>query len=183
MSDSIVVVDFQSEWPALFAEIGGRLRAELGERALRIDHIGSTAVSGLAAKPVIDIQVSVVDLEPVAIYRASLERAGFAHRADNPDRTKRYFREQPGNRRTHVHVRRAGSFSEQFALLFRDFLRSHPYHAVSYGELKRSLAAQFARPEQRLEYVRAKGPFIWNTIRLADEWAQATAWEPEPSDR
>ncbi len=79
-------------------------------------------------------------------------------------------------------MRRAGSFSEQFALLFREFLRSHPDHAQTYAELKRQLAKEFASRGQRQDYVEAKAPFIWQTIHLADEWAQSTGWEPPPSD-
>jgi GrpB protein len=60
------------------------------------------------------------------------------HRADNPELTKRYFRERPGERRTHIHVRRAGSFSEQFALLFREYLRAHREHAAKYAASSRS---------------------------------------------
>ena len=63
--------------------------------------------------------------------------AGFVFRRENPERTKRYFREPPGVRRTHIHIRRAGSFSEQFALLFRDYLRRHPERADAYVTLKR----------------------------------------------
>jgi GrpB-like predicted nucleotidyltransferase (UPF0157 family) len=90
------------------------LRAALGEVALRIDHIGSTAVAGLAAKPVIDVQVSVAAFEPVEAFKDPLERLSYVYRADNPERTKRYFREAPGSRRTHIHVRRAGAFPGSF---------------------------------------------------------------------
>ena len=183
MAEGVVVVAYDPGWPAVFAEIGARLRAQLGSTALRIDHIGSTAVIGLDAKPVIDIQVSVLSFDPLDAYRVPIERSGFVHRADNPERTKRYFRERPGRRRTHIHVRRAGSFSEQFALLFREFLRAHPRHAAQYGALKLRLASQFPEPEQRHEYVEAKVPFVWQTMYFADEWAQATGWEPPPSDR
>jgi GrpB-like predicted nucleotidyltransferase (UPF0157 family) len=110
----VEIVAYDPAWTARFAELGRDLRAGLGEVALRIDHIGSTAVPGLAAKPIIDIQVSVADFEPLAAYRLPLEQLGYVYRADNPERTKRYFREPPGRRRTHVHVRRAGSFSEQW---------------------------------------------------------------------
>lgn len=182
MSEGIVVVEYDEAWPDRFDQLGTRLRTQLGSVALRIDHIGSTAVPGLAAKAIIDVQISVEALEPVDLYRARLERAGFEHRADNPERTKRYFREQPGHRRTHIHVRRAGSFSEQFALLFRDFLRSHGSSAEEYAELKRSLADRFPHPHQRHDYVEAKAPFIWATLRRADEWAQEIGWEPPPSD-
>jgi GrpB-like predicted nucleotidyltransferase (UPF0157 family) len=182
VAESIVVVQYDAEWPRLFDEIGTLLRPELADIALRIDHIGSTAVPGLDAKPIIDIQISVAALEPIEAYRTPIERVGFVYRADNPERTKRYFREPPGARRTHIHVRRAGSFSEQFALLFRDYLRAHSEQAVKYAELKHSLAARFPRPEQRQEYVAAKVPFTWETMRLADDWAQATGWEPGMSD-
>jgi GrpB-like predicted nucleotidyltransferase (UPF0157 family) len=97
----------------------------------------------LAAKPVIDIQVSVEQLEPAAPFREPLQEFGFTYRADNNDRTKRYFREPPGHPRTHIHVRKAGSFSEQFPLLFRDFLRVHREAAAAgYEAVKRRLAAR-----------------------------------------
>jgi GrpB-like predicted nucleotidyltransferase (UPF0157 family) len=176
----IEIVAYDPAWPARFAELGQELRAGLGEVALRIDHIGSTAVHGLAAKPIIDIQISVVDFEPLAAYRQPLERLGYVYRADNPERTKRYFREPPGRPRTHVHVRRAGSFSEQWALLFRDYLRTHPEAAAEYATLKRRLAIRFR--DDRRAYTDAKGPFLWKVIRKADEWAQAEGWRPGPSD-
>lgn len=182
MREGIVVVPYDAEWPTIFAEIGAHLRQELGQTALRIDHIGSTSVKGLAAKPIIDIQVSVASFEPLDAIRMPIERAGFVYRPDNPERTKRYFRERMGERRTHIHVRRAGSFSEQFALLFREFLRSHPDHAQSYAELKHRLAQEFSLPEQRHDYVDAKVPFIWQLMHLADEWAQSIGWEPPLTD-
>lgn len=182
MSEGIVIVSYDETWPATFAEIGTRLRQELGTIALRIDHVGSTAVPGLAAKPIVDIQISVASFEPLDAYRDPIERAGFVHHPDNPELTKRYFRERPGVRRTHLHVRRAGSFSEQFVLLFREYLRSHPDQAQQYAELKHQLAKEFSTPHQRSDYVDAKTPFIWQTMQQADDWAQSTGWEPPPSD-
>ena len=182
VSKGVVVVAYDPSWPQLFRTAATALRESLGDVALRIDHIGSTAVVGLDAKPIIDIQISLASLEPLGVFKLPIERAGYVHRADNPERTKRYFRERTGERRTHVHVRRAGSFSEQFALLFRDYLRAHPGRARQYAALKHELAARYATPEQRHRYVEAKAPFTWETIRLADHWAQATGWEPPPSD-
>ena len=176
----IEIVAYDPAWPERFAELGRELRGGLGGVALRIDHIGSTAVPGLAAKPIIDIQISVAAFEPLDAFRMPLERLGYVYRADNPERTKRYFREPPGRRRTHVHVRRAGSFSEQWALLFRDYLRVRREVAAEYAALKRRLAAQFR--DDRRGYTRAKGPFLWAIIRRADEWAQAQGWQPGPSD-
>jgi GrpB-like predicted nucleotidyltransferase (UPF0157 family) len=180
MMEAIVIDPYDPDWPVLFVDIGRGLRGTLGLTALRIDHIGSTAVPGLAAKPVIDIQVSVGALEPAGQFRMPLEVAGWTFRDDNADRTKRYFREAPGARRTHLHVRRAGSWSEQFALLFRDYLRATPERAAEYAAHKQALAAQYGA--DREGYTVAKGPFIWATIQLADEWAKATGWLPGPSD-
>ena len=175
-----MIVSYDPAWPGLFAELGRELRVGLGDIALRIDHIGSTSVPGLAAKPVIDVQVSVAAFEPLTAFKQPLERLGYVYRADDPERTKRYFREPPGRRRTHVHVRRAGSFSEQWALLFRDYLRAHRDVAAEYEAVKRRLAVRFR--DDRHAYTNAKVPFMWEVIRRADEWAQAHGWLPGPSD-
>jgi GrpB-like predicted nucleotidyltransferase (UPF0157 family) len=171
---------YDPAWPERFAELGRELRGGLGDVALRIDHIGSTSVPGLAAKPIIDLQVSVAAFDPLEAFRTPLERLGYVYRADNPERTKRYFREPPGRRRTHVHVRRAGSFSEQWALLFRDYLRAHREVADGYAARKRGLAIRFR--DDRHGYTEAKVPVMWEIIRRADEWAQAQGWVPGPSD-
>jgi GrpB-like predicted nucleotidyltransferase (UPF0157 family) len=179
-SQDIEVVQYDERWPSLFRELGGTLRDALGDVALRIDHIGSTAVPGLAAKPIIDVQVSVASFEPFDPVRIPMEGLGFVWRAGNPDRMKRYFREAPGTRRTHIHVRRAGSWSEQYALLFRDYLRTHDGDAARYAALKWDLAERYR--QDRIAYTDAKGPFIWVTMAKADAWAQEVGWEPGPSD-
>lgn len=171
---------YDPAWHRAFAETGAAMRAVLRDVALRIDHIGSTSVSGLAAKPIIDIQISVNSFEPSAAFRRPLEQLGYVYRPQSTERTKRYFRESAGCRRTHVHVRLAGSFSEQFALLFRDFLRSDPGAAKEYEGVKRRLAEQHRT--DRHGYTEAKVPYLWDIIRRADSWAQRTGWTPPPSD-
>ncbi len=180
MGDPIIVVPYNPTWPATFAEHGRTLRSALGLHAVRIDHIGSTAVPGLAAKPIIDIQLSVRALEPMEHYQPALAACGFQWRADNPDRTRRYFRERPGLPRTHLHVRRAGSWGEQFALLFRDYLRCHPEAAERYAQAKQHLAQVYHA--DRAGYVTAKEPIIWAIMQHADRWACTVGWEPPPSD-
>lgn len=175
-----MIVPYDPAWPAIFAELGSSLREALGDTALRIDHIGSTSVPGLAAKPVIDVQISVRSFEPLDAFRLPLEGLGFVFRADNPELTKRYFRERPGNRRTHIHVRRAGSWAEQFALLFRDYMRAHGEDAQRYAELKCRLAEQYG--EDRHGYTEAKAAFLWEIMVKADRWSQEIGWEPSPSD-
>jgi GrpB-like predicted nucleotidyltransferase (UPF0157 family) len=179
-SHIVEIVPYNCQWPEMFKVLGRSLRDVLGDVAIRIDHIGSTAVPGLGAKPIIDVQISVPGLEPLDSYRRPLERLDFAFRADNPDLTKRHFREPPGTRRTHVHVRRSGSWAEQFALLFRDYLRAHANDCERYERFKRELADQHR--ERRRAYTVAKGPFIWKIMGRAVQWSQVVGWEPGPSD-
>jgi GrpB-like predicted nucleotidyltransferase (UPF0157 family) len=180
VGDRVEIVKYDSTWPERFRQLATQLRDALGETAHRIDHIGSTAVPGLDAKPVIDIQVSVADLEPLTAYDRAITSLGYVFRSDNPDRTKRYFRETPGKPRTHIHVRWCGSWAEQFALLFRDFLRAHPAEAERYAALKYDLAARYG--EDREGYTEAKGPFIWELMKDADRWSKAVGWHPAASD-
>lgn len=175
----VEIEPYSGEWPRLFQALGRSLREALGSVAVRIDHIGSTAVPGLGAKPVIDVQISVAAFEPLDAYRRPLERLGFLFRGDNPELTKRYFRESPGMRRTHIHVRRSGSWAEQFALLFRDYLRARADEAKRYERLKRELAGQYR--ERRHAYTEAKAPVIWEIMARADRWSQETGWAPGPS--
>jgi len=178
--EPIEIHEYSEEWPRLFERLGVRLREALGDVAIRIDHIGSTSIKRLAAKPIIDVQISVEQIEPVDPFRIPLEQLGFVWRKDNPERTKRYFREKPGDRRTHIHVRKAGSWSEQFALLFRDYLREHAEDREKYERVKRDLAAKYR--DERIKYTDAKNVVFWEIMFRADRWEKRTGWEPGPSD-
>lgn len=179
-SNSIAIVPYEAGWPQHFRELAREIRRALGDAVLRIDHIGSTSIPGLAAKPIIDIQVSVASFEAFDRLREPMEANGYIWRGGNADLTKRYFRESPGSARTHVHVRIRGSWSEQFALLFRDYLRAHPDVAAEYATIKRDLARQYR--EDRHRYTEAKEPFIWGVMRRASAWSQETGWQVGPSD-
>ena len=98
--EPVEIYEYNPSWKEEFRRIGLRLRNALGDVARRIDHIGSTSIEGLAAKPVIDIQISVRRLEPMTLYLPGMEALGYVWRSDNPERTKRYFREPPQERRT-----------------------------------------------------------------------------------
>jgi GrpB-like predicted nucleotidyltransferase (UPF0157 family) len=167
--DPVLIVPYDVSWPEWFQQLAYPLRQALGPVALRIDHIGSTSIPGLAAKPVIDIQISVADFEPLDAYRLPLEGLGYIFRADNPNLTQRYFREPLGHPRVHIHVMRAGSFGEQFALLFRDYVRTHPDVIAQYAKLKIGLAQRYQLAEERQLYTEAKRPFIWQVIAQADD--------------
>jgi GrpB-like predicted nucleotidyltransferase (UPF0157 family) len=180
-STRIVLMPYNADWRARFLAMGQRLRRALGDDALRIDHEGSTAVPGLVAKPVIDIQVTVASLEPPDRIISALEPIGVSFRGDNPDRTKLLFTgDFRGVGMANVHVRPAGSFGEQFQLLFRDFLRADARARARYGDEKEKLAAN---PWITVdEYAEAKGDVIWAIVRDATRWAAATGWTPGPSD-
>lgn len=180
MTEPILVTPYDPQWAEEFRDIGTRLRQALRDTALRVDHIGSTSVIGLDAKPIIDIQISVSYFEPVQEYLEPLQNIGYVYRRDNPERTKRYFREGKGMRRTHIHVREHGSFGEQFALLFRDYLRVHPDEAKYYATIKYQLKDQFEHERHR--YVEAKEPFIWEIMRRASSWSQQVGWKPGKTD-
>jgi len=178
--EPVVVIPYDPRWPETFRQIATRLRSTLGPTARRIDHVGSTAVPGLDAKPVIDIQVSVATLAPEGPFLTPLETLGYRWHRENPDRTQRFFREPAGADRTHLHVREHGSFDEQLNLLLRDYLRHHPDAAAEYAGVKRSLAEKFRN--DREGYVLAKEPTIWSLLVKAHDWSQHAGWRPGPSD-
>jgi GrpB-like predicted nucleotidyltransferase (UPF0157 family) len=186
----VEIIPYQSNWPEEFREIATRLRRGLGGLVLRIDHIGSTSVPGLAAKDVIDIQITVASLNQELLQAmsalgytkdAGLQRdhppAGW--NGDQIEWEKWYFDAPPGQRRTHTHVRVAGRANQRYALLFRDYLRWHPATAESYAELKRRLAQNLADPQT---YPEVKDPAVDLIYLSAEDWAFTTGWQPGSSD-
>lgn len=174
-ADPIEVVPYDPAWPSRFAAWRARLATELGAAALRIEHVGSTSVPGLAAKPVIDIHVSVADVEAEETYVPAIERAGVAFRS-REDR-HRYFRpagDRP--REVQVHVSQSGSEWERIHLLFRDFLRSDPEVRDAYAALKQGLARRHRF--DRIAYTEAKTGFILDALQRAEAWAAAGGGSP-----
>ena len=183
----IVIVDYRPAWAEEFTALARPLHEALGSLALRIDHIGSTAVPGLAAKDVIDIQVTVHDFSPA--LEAAFGRAGYSrlditqdHRpptATGPERDweKQMYRPPPGTRRVNCHVRRAGSANGRYALLFRDYLRAHPLAAAAYGQAKQALAQH--GPTDWDLYYDVKDPICDILMAGAEDWAAATGWRLE----
>ena len=183
----IVIVEYRPEWPEEFTEVARPIHEALGELALRVDHIGSTAVPGLAAKDIIDVQVTVRDFTPE--LEAAFQRAGYSrlefnrdHRpptATGPDRDweKQMYRPGPGTRRINLHVRRAGSPNGRYALLFRDYLRAHPLAAAAYGQAKVALAKH--DPTDWDLYYDVKDPVCDIIMAGAEDWAASSNWRLE----
>ncbi|MCV0428048.1 MAG: GrpB family protein [Roseibium sp.] len=122
----------------------------------------------------------MAEFDPFDPIVKAMMAIGYLWRSDNPDLAKRYFREQPGSERTHIHIRRSGSWHEQWALLFRDFMRAHPKEKEAYADLKRTLAHRHR--QDRAAYTIGKDDYFWHVIRQADRWATKTGWVPPISD-
>ncbi|MCU1674448.1 MAG: hypothetical protein JWN77_2561 [Frankiales bacterium] len=140
--DEVVVVDYDPDWPRRYEQWRTRLAQAMGTAAVQIEHVGSTSVPGLPAKPIIDIQISVADVEDEDAYVPAIEAAGVQLRSR--DALHRYFRPYPDQPRdVHVHVCAVGSTWEREHLLFRDHLRSSPTARARYAEVKRAAAARW----------------------------------------
>lgn len=169
-SEPLIVVPYDPSWPREFEAERGRIASVLGGSALRIDHQGSTAVRGLAAKPVIDIQISVERLHPIEAYAPRLAQLGYAHRSHPDDAFCPFFHRPSAWPHTHhVHVVAAGGDEERRTLAFRDYLRENDALAREYEELKLRLAPRFdaSDPSSRQAYADAKGEFVDRVTRLA----------------
>ncbi|WP_035699238.1 dephospho-CoA kinase, partial [Glycomyces tenuis] len=184
--EKLQFVESDPAWPRRFEHLAARLRRVMGPSAVRIDHVGSTAVAGLPAKDIIDIQVTVVTLKAVDMLENALGEAGFFGRAafddpkpEQPDVSeweKRFYGyADPGNL-AHVHFRPIDSPGQRFALLFRDWLRAEPQARADYAQEKGMLAAKV---DSATAYADAKEPwFVREAWPRANRWAEQTAWHP-----
>ena len=178
-AQTVEVKPYDPAWVDKFKKLGGDIRTALGDVALRIDHKGSTSVPGLAAKPVIDIQISVRSLEPEDAYRVPLQSIGYQMQPDNNDLGKRFFF-RPTDHAANVHVRELGTYGEQVTLLFRDYLRTHPEAAAHYGAVKSELATRNWADVD--EYAAAKSTVVWSLMHEAHLWSMNSGWRLGPSD-
>jgi GrpB-like predicted nucleotidyltransferase (UPF0157 family) len=188
-SRSVIVSEYDPQWAAEFTHLARSVRALVGSAAIRIDHIGSTAVPGLAAKDVIDLQVTVADLNRVEGVKVPLMEAGFGRGDEfvydefwtmpvtDPQLRKLYMREPEGERRAHIHIRELGRFNQRYALLFRDYLRDSEAVRKGYEEVKRRAARLF--PDSIDGYLFLKDPVFHIIYEAACLWARTTGWAPD----
>ena len=184
-----MIVEPRDDWSREFAALARRLAGALGSLALRVDHIGSTAVPGLAAKDVLDVQVIVRSLEPVEVIAEQFASIGFTSKlgdlrlrdhvptgwtGDESAWDKLLFGPPPGERPSNVHVRVAGAPNERYALLFRDFLRANDRARDLWGSFKVRLAVEVEG--NRELYVELKDPATDVLLTAAEEWASVTGW-------
>jgi GrpB-like predicted nucleotidyltransferase (UPF0157 family) len=167
----IEVVPYDPAWPRLFAAEEARIRAALGTAALLIEHVGSTSVLGLAAKPVIDIQLAVRDSAHEEAYRSALERAGFRLIIREPEWFEhRLFKGTAPE--TNLHVFSAGSAELDRCRLFRDWLRVSAEDVALYARTKQELATHTWAHVQ--DYANAKQSVIAEIMARAEKWRPAS---------
>jgi GrpB-like predicted nucleotidyltransferase (UPF0157 family) len=171
---AIRIVDYDPKWPARARRELRRIGDALGSVAARLEHVGSTAVPGLAAKPILDLQLSVAAVEPRDAYVGPLEQLGylFVPAPEAPD--YHFFARPPERPRSHhLHVCEVGSEHEHRHLALRDYLRAHGHEAGSYEALKRDVAAR--HPADRLAYIEGKDEFVTALEARALRWARGRA--------
>jgi dephospho-CoA kinase len=181
------VVEPDPDWPAQAARLAARIEDALGERSVRVEHIGSTSVPDLPAKDAIDLQVGVASLADADDpgFVAELTGRGFVRVPDittdtplpesaTPERWgKRFYGSMDPGRVANLHVREIGSPGWVFALQFRDWLRAEPGARHRYASLKRALAAGAPGPD---EYTEAKEPWFADAYPQVVDWARRTGW-------
>ena len=175
------MVPYKPQWPDEAQRIIKRLQTACGAKALRVDHIGSTAVPGLDAKDVIDIQVTVESLDAADELAEPLADVGYPrieqittdtpHEGDPALWRKRIHGAADPGRPACVHLRVDGSPNQQFALLFTDWLKASPAVREEYLAIKRKAL-------EAPHYTEAKEPWFAEAYGLAREWAGATGWRP-----
>jgi len=173
------IAEYDPSWPGAGARARVELTGAMPGLFLDVEHVGSTAVPGLAAKPVIDLMASVASLDDVTSGReAVLARLGYRLQETGMPERLFYFRSDAGGRRTHhLHVVAAGTWETRNERLFRDHLRAHPEVAAQYGELKRRAAAG---ADDGLAYTMCKTELIQRAVdaeRAARGLPLVPVWE------
>lgn len=167
MSSAVMIVDYDPQWPILYEEEKARILGVIGHKVVAIEHIGSTAVPGLGAKPIIDIMVAVRHLSEAEQCIEPLQSVGYEYVPEHEDfiPERRYFRKGHPETHRHLHIVEPTSDFWERHLFFRDYLRAHPKVARQYYELKRQLATKSGSDRQT--YTDAKTPFIESVITRA----------------
>jgi GrpB-like predicted nucleotidyltransferase (UPF0157 family) len=160
----VALFSYNIAWKRLFEEERAILQASLGDHILDIQHVGSTSIPGMVAKPILDIAIAVTDFEDAKVCIDPIEGLGYQYKGEFGIPRRHYF--VKGDPRTHhIHMVEITSQGWENQLLFRDYLTGHPQSAQEYANLKIEMAQQF--PKDRESYLGAKAPFIQHILQLA----------------
>lgn len=161
---SVKMVDYDPEWPEQFESLRRRIAAALGPLALAIEHVGSTSVPNMCAKPIIDLDV-VVRPEDVPAAISAVEALGYRHEGNLGIAGREAFRWVADFPEHHLYVCPKGSPALERHLLIRDYLRKHPEIAREYAALKKDLAQKYR--DNRTKYQAAKAEFVDSLLEKA----------------
>lgn len=166
MDKEITIEDYNSNWPKQFEKEKVKLKEILADKVISIEHIGSTSVEGLGAKPILDIAIGVNNLEVVSEFIEPLKQIGyeFVYHKEFPER--RFFRKgqwRAGTHHLHFYQFEGEHWNNQ--ILFRNYLRNNPDFLKEYHQLKVDLAEKFRF--DRVSYTENKTPFIQNVLHLS----------------
>ena len=178
MAERIIIVPYNPDWPAWFTQMTAFVEPALAGVAYTIEHVGSTSIPGMAAKPIIDANI-VVDRLVFPRVKGGLATMGYVHQGNLgiPDREAFDLRDPQARQALpphHLYVCMSGATELRNQLLFRDYLRTHDVDARAYAALKYRLAEQFGA--DRAGYSDGKSPFIADIMRQADQWARQAGW-------
>jgi len=164
LDNHILVVEYDPAWPGAFEREKAAVCAAMADLIVDIQHIGSTAIPGLHAKPVIDVLIAVPHFTAMQEYARRLAPLGYRHQTQPMESVRIFFRK--GLPRTHhLHIVEDGSDEHRRLVLFRDYLLKHPEIATAYEDLKQELAERFA--DSRPQYTESKTDFVESIVALA----------------
>jgi GrpB-like predicted nucleotidyltransferase (UPF0157 family) len=178
---TVKLMPHNPEWAELFEKEKQLLKATFGDTIIAMEHVGSTAIPGIPAKPILDMNIGVESLEAALEMKDGFVALGYEHRPFVPEESFQGLREQelyvrgPEEKRTHfAHVTVYGSDFWARSILFRDYLLIHADRAQEYADLKTALAD--AHAADRISYTKAKAQFVLETLELARK--ESDAGEP-----
>jgi GrpB-like predicted nucleotidyltransferase (UPF0157 family) len=160
--EPVEVVDYDPTWPGEFERLKSQLDAALGDDVIQVEHVGSTAVPGLAAKPVVDLYAVVEDVDRAT---ASLRRLGYVPEGELGVPGRLGFAWPEGDKRHHLYICTPDHVGLETVVRFRDYMRTHPQQACQYADLKRGLARRYR--DDRDAYAAGKEPFIAAALERA----------------
>jgi GrpB-like predicted nucleotidyltransferase (UPF0157 family) len=170
----VKLAPYTAEWKRLFEQEKARLQAAVGSYVLDVQHIGSTSIPGMVAKPILDIGIAVRSFEKAAVCIEPMVQLGYEYRGENGI-PRRHFFVKGAPRTHHVHVNEITSRDWENLVVFRDYLIQHPEIVQEYAQLKQELAQRF--PTDRQAYLDGKSPLIERVLQLARSQRRTTCDE------
>ena len=165
------MVPYDKGWAQHFLKEAEEIKRIFGDEVIEIHHIGSTAIPGIHAKPVLDMMPVVKEFSRVDRFNPAMEQLGYAAMGENGIPGRRFFKKGGDERTHHVHVFGEGDIEITRHLLFRDYMIAHPDEAGRYGRLKQKLAAAY--PHDISRYIEGKDSYIQEIDQQAKEWAKS----------